>query len=263
MSQGILTYQALQQEITKRLLGYVLRKGPGGPLLFLWVAGVGVLGALLGQPLWALVVTGICAVSGGLIVRDHLRNAPLQRQLIHAMLEERSRTGEIARDALREKVARGVTYATEIVVKIIAITKTHGTDASLLLVLGEADGMVTLQVELANQSGEFQRILALVHGSGESHGELRRQAMREHTTRLRQENLAALRDARDQALASIDEINQQLETLVLQVVQMEKQPSDLARAEEVALQATETLRRLQVDLTARRATAAALKDLFR
>jgi hypothetical protein len=258
-----LTYQALEHEIKKRTISHAFLQGPGGPLLFLWVLGAGVLGVVLAQPLWALVVTGLCAVSGALMVRDHLRHAHIQRQLIHALIAERARLGDIAQNALREKVANGVTCVTEIVVKIRAITRRHGTDADLFRLLGEADGMVALQVDLANQSEEFQRILTLIDRSGASRGESRREETPPHTTRLRQENLTALRDARDKALASIDEINQQLETLVLQVVQMEKQTIDLVRAEEVAEQATQTLRRFQVDLDTRRATADELLRLLR
>ena len=72
MSQGVLTHKALEHEIKKRVIGHVFLKGPGGPLLFLWVLGAGMLGVFFDQPFWALVVTGICAVSGGLMVRDHL-----------------------------------------------------------------------------------------------------------------------------------------------------------------------------------------------
>lgn len=222
MSQGALTYRALQHEINKRMIGYAFRKGPGGPLLFLWVLGAGLLGVLFDQPLWALAVTGICAVAGGLIVRDHLRNSHIQGHLIRSMIEERSRVGEIFQDALRELVARGVTYVIEIVFKIIEITKMHGPDEHLFRVLGEADKMVALQFEAARQIEEFHRILALVHRIRGSNGETNREEMGANTARLRQQNLAAIEEALNNARASIDEINQQLETLMLQVVQMEK-----------------------------------------
>lgn len=263
MSHEALTHEALERAIKKGTLSYVFLKGPGGPLLFLWVLAAGLLGVVLDQPLWALIVTGICAVSGGLIVREHLCNPQVQRQLIHTILTERARVGEITQDALRDKVARGVTYVTEVVAKIRAITTMHGPDTYLLRLLGEADDMVALQVALAKQSEEFQRILALVQQRRGATRTTQGEKREDHTTRLQQENVTALKDAYTKALASVDEINQQLETMMLQVVQMEKQAIDLVRTEEVAEQATETLRRLQADLDARRATAEELIRWFR
>jgi len=249
-----LTSQAIQRALRQRLLRHVFLRGTGAPLLFLWVMSAGGLWAVLGQAGWALLVTGVCLLSGGLIVREYWRSAPLRAQLIRALFAERFPLDDLGTDtALRASLARGLTYGTEIVVKILALAPQHAQDPELLHVLTDTDGLVALQRETARHLSELQRVLTLIEGRQDVSPT--RPGPTRATACLQQENLRALHETLQQARAAIDEITQQLETLLLQVTQMDRRAGDMVRTAQVAQAATETLGHLQRSVNARRQAA--------
>ncbi len=117
--------------------------------------------------------------------------------------------------------------------------------------------------ESAQHIEELQRILALVAPAESSARPTTHTGPAAHSARLRQENIAAIENAIQQARALIDEINTQLETLMLQAVRMGKRASDVVRTAQLADEATETLKRLQMVVNARREAADELIASFR
>ena len=176
----------------------------------------------------------------------------IQSNVIRTLIAERFQLEKLPQGSLRQELSQGITYVTEIMLKIVTILQTQKQNAELADVVTNADKMLALQFESAKQIMEFQRILALVGAAQhpiQQHGN-----PQEHTAKLRQDNLAALRGAIAEAEVSIGAANRKLVTLLLQIAQMEQQVSDLVMVAHVTEETTATLRSLQAVVDAQRET---------
>lgn len=255
--RGVFTYSTLQREIKKRLLDYFLTKGYGGPLVFIGVVGGVFLWLILKAPFFALLVTGICLAAGGMMLWECWRSQKIRNELVRTIVSERFRSDDLLNEELKETIMQSITYFTEIVKKIVETSRVQGVNENFSHVLTDADQMLALQFESAEQVKEFKRILSIIEHRGTSNGKKKTKAVLhgEEALKLRGENIKAIEETINEAEASVVEINQKLETLMLQVAQMDKKASDLVRTAEFAEETTDTLKRLQAVVNARRETA--------
>lgn len=255
-SRGVFTYSTLQREIKKRLLDYFLTKGYGGPLVFIGVVGGIFLWLVLKAPFFALLVTGICLAAGGMMLWECWRSQKIRNELVRTVVSERFRSDNLLNEELKETITQSITYFTEIVKKIVETSRIQGANENFSHVLQDADQMLALQFESAEQIKEFKRILSIIEHKDMPNGKRKTKAVHgEGALKLRGENVQAIQETISEAEASVVEINQKLETLMLQVAQMDKKASDLVRTAEFAEETTDTLKRLQAVVNARRETA--------
>jgi hypothetical protein len=269
MNADRLTYPALQREVTTRLLRHTFLSGQGAPLIFLWVLGAGL---FLGStymielsPLYALLWTGLILLFGGLTVRDQLKNRTLQHRLLREIAQQRVPARDLVDAPLRAAVERGAAVFAEIAVKAWDVLKARGEDPALSQVIADADGLVWLQFESVRQVEEFQRLLAFTASPAASHvasapqpqppGAASTQLVPRDAARLRREAIEAIDKEAGDARALVGQIGQQLETLLLQVHQMERRASDLVGTAHLTHQTGETLERLHAIVAARRKAA--------
>lgn len=252
-----LTHKLLKHEIKKKLLQHIFTKGYGGPLVFLWAVSAGVLLILMSMPFYALLITGVCLAAGSLIFWESLKNPKTRKLMIQKFVGCRFSldADEFRHSQFLQELERGTSYFTEIVLKIMDIARRHSAGEELPSVLTDTDNMLSLQFESARQIKEFNRILSLVESGRKEISRSRYKAASNEDEKLREENIEAIRRMIEEAGASVFEITQKLETLLLQVAQMETKASDRVRAAKFAEETTETLKSLQAVVNARRETA--------
>ena len=129
-------------------------------------------------------------------------------------------------------------------------------------VFADAAGLVDIQLELAVQAEELERVLAIVErndgGLGASSGAGSSGSLGSEDLRLREENIRTVHAEAAGARQMTTTITHRLETMLLQAFQIERETIDLVRAEEAARESGEAVARLQDVVNARRAAAARL-----
>lgn len=255
MPENRLTYEILQHEVKVQVIPYTLLRGQGGPLLLLWSVGIAV---FLLSNLWvyALPLTGAMLAFGFGAMRGYLKDRQVQEILFRSIIEKRYPRQKLTDAGLQSSVQRGIDIFVEIALKITEIEKVPGKNLSLRRVLTDADGMLSLQYESAKQAEEFDRGLRLI-GSGYGVGTDLKPTRPEATEagRLREQNITVIRKEAGQARSLARDIVQQLETLMLQIFQLEQRASDIVRTEEFARETEETLGKIQAEVNARREAA--------
>lgn len=257
MEKEGLAIKRLQSKMFRGFLQNILLKGKkgGGPLLFLWIVGAGFALMILNSVTFALLITAVCAGAGFMIFFNSYRNDAMQRELLAEILKERFSLHEGIQKEFLEETSRSLTSFTEIALKILKIIRAQGKNEHLVRVLADADQMLALQLESAEQVNEFERILRLVRSTTANGKEKRAASRQDEGERLRDTNIRAIEAAITDAKKTVDEISAKLETLMLQVVQMERKASDLVRTAQFAEETTGVLHRLQAVVDARRETA--------
>ncbi|WP_297293150.1 hypothetical protein, partial [Oceanicoccus sp.] len=74
MHEKALNYKQLRNELSRKTMVRVFTRGYGGPLTFLWAAGLGVLTLVFQWPLGSWLWSLGCASLAGLMTRSTLRN---------------------------------------------------------------------------------------------------------------------------------------------------------------------------------------------
>jgi hypothetical protein len=115
------------------------------------------------------------------------------------------------------------------------------------------DRLLVLQCESARQVEELERILSLVGIEGK---------LSAGRVKLRAENESAIRNEVAEVESVIDQINERLETLLLQVYRVEAGGTDLVARTEARRRSSEALGRIQEIVDARRAAARQLIDML-
>jgi len=265
---GGLTYEVLQREARKQLLRYALLRGQGGPLLFLWVAGSGFFLITWNAPAFAALWTAASALFALPIARDCLRSPRVAAVLNQSFLEKRYPATQLGNRRHQAAITKAIQLFGEVLQKLAEIKGSRGLDEDLLQTVSDMDQLLALQYESAKQVEELERVLALITSNAElpggpatagaaSPGHPEAQGVT-----LRERNVAAVRHEVAAAEALVDVIAQRLETVLLQVFQMEKQAIDLVTAAEAREASANALERLQQTVDARRSAADQLLDLL-
>ncbi len=245
----LLSYSMLRYRLFAGLCGYVFNKGVGGPLLAVGVIGAGVAGGIFGLVSISLLIIAMCTGAFLLTVMEALGNRELSKQLIREFLERR------IYQSMKIDTKRSSAYAVEIIMKIMDTARVHGKDIELLRMLTETDRMLLLQTQSIRQIEDLERIIDLV-------GTAKKRTRDDRTAALRNENFERIKKSMEEITISVMEIEGALETLLLQVAQMEQKASDLVEKEQLAHEALETLKSLQAVVNARHETAQELVRTF-
>jgi hypothetical protein len=248
-----LTYDTLQREISRRILRATFMHGQGAPLAFLWAAGAGLFTITWGLPQYAVVWSLASLGFAGLMGRDSLRSSKNWAAASRQLLEARFTTDRISESRHREAVRKGIDLFHEVLLKIGEMKRNGNLDSDVRDVVAEMDRLLTLQCESARQVEELERILSLVGIDGK---------LSAGRVKLRAENEAAIRNEVAEVESVIDQINERLETLLLQVYRVEAGGTDLMARTEARRRSSEALERIQEIVDARRAAARQLIDML-
>ena len=155
-----------------------------------------------------------------------------------------------------EDLFQAVTYVTEIVSKIVEVSREHGEDEDLFRLFADVNEMLSLQFESAKQIMEFHRMLTLVESPQGIHGKPKQREIRTDgsVAKLHHKNIESIKETIAEAETSIGEVNQNLATLMLQVTQMANRVSDLVTVAQFREETAQTLRSIQTVVDARRET---------
>ncbi len=265
-----------------RSLKRTFTRGNGGKLAFVWVLGAGVLITLAANPLLAGVFSVACAILAVPITRDELKDDAVRRDLIEQVIGERFATPGISDPELKDELSRTRRTLTEMAGRISRSEQRGRTDTPLESVFADATELASLQLESAQQAEDLDRIVDFVlrnelergastrWGPGHEPSEVVRQrreqqaraAMQATDDQLRSRNLKAVLEESKAAREMVTTIGGQLETMLLQGFQIERDTVDVARAEHAAQESHEAVARLQDVVDARRRAATRLNDLF-
>jgi hypothetical protein len=254
-------YQEIRKELPMRSLKRAFTRGNGGKLAFVWVLGAGILLTVLANPLLAGAFTAACAVLAVPITRDELRNEAYRRELIDQVIAERLAADTVHDPELGQEIARTRRTLTEMASRIARAEDRGRTDTPLEQVFADATELAFLQRESAEQAEDLDRIVDFVvsndAGRGASTGR-----PSGAPDELRNRNLKAVLEEAKAARAMVATIGGQLDTMLLQGFQIERDTVDVVRAENAATESHEAVARLQDVVDARRRAAARLGELF-
>ena len=248
MAQGILIVRKLKYELFKRLCSHTFNKGVGGPLFLVGVVGGTIVGVVFNNFILSALIVGVCCAAFLLGVWESNKNPEIVKACLREFFSERMKIS--TNTSLCDAVIRSIVFAVEIVVKVLDITKRQGDDMEVLSVLGEIDQMLQLQVQSISQIESIGQALRLVDvHQGEQ------KAISEVTATLRIQNIERLKKMAWELRSSISEIESALETLFLQVTQMNDRASDVVEKQRLANEAAEALKNLQIVVNTRHETA--------
>lgn len=254
-------YAEIRKELPMRSLKRAFTRGNGGRLAFVWVLGAGALLTLAANPLLAGLFTAACAILAVPITRDELRNEGHRSELIEQVLAERLSAGAVRDPELAQDLARTRRTLTEMATRIARAEDRGRTDTPLESVFADATELAFLQRESAEQAEDLDRIVDFVVSNDAGRG-----ASTSRPTgapdELRTRNLKAVLEEAKAARAMVATIGGQLDTMLLQGFQIERDTVDVVRAENAAAESHEAVARLQDVVDARRRAAARLGELF-
>ena len=262
MRQQPIAYSLLGREVWREAVGSTIVRGQGGPILFLWSVGLALLLLVLDTALLALLLTGATLALLSLAARSHLKDRRFQVEALRAGLERRFGIGALADPAVKGLVQGGRRVFLEMVAKAAAIEEAQGADGELRRVLSHAYGMLALQYESGRQAQELARARQLLADGPEGRVGPRRRPPQREAARLRRRNLESVEQEAQRARALVETVLQQLETLMLQIFQLERRTTDVVQMAEFARETGETLERLQQEVNLRRRTAGSVIDFL-
>ena len=246
-----------------RSLRRAFTRGNGGKLAFLWVLGAGALLTFAANPLLAGVFTALCAALAVPITRDELHNEAVRRELIEQVIGERLSDDAVQDPQLKEELARTARTLTEMAARIARGEDRGRKDTPLETVFADAMELADLQRQSAGQAEDLDRIVDFVVSNDAQRGA---SSAWEPTGRssdeLRSKNLKAVLEEAKAAREMVGTIGSQLDTMLLQGFQIDRDAVDVVRAENAASESHEAVSRLQDVVDARRRAAARLGDLF-
>jgi hypothetical protein len=197
------------------------------------------------------------------ITRDELRNEAVRRELIDQVISERLSDGSVQDPQLREELARTRRTLTEMASRIARGEDRGRKDTPLEAVFADAMALADLQRQSAEQAEDLDRVVDFVVSNDAQRG-----ASSAGTTSsdgsedLRTKNLKAVLEESKAAREMVATIGGQLDTMLLQGFQIDRDAVDVVRAETAASESHEAVTRLQDVVDARRRAAARLGELF-
>lgn len=263
MNRKHLTYERLQIDLLIELARYSLLKGQGGVFALLYAVGIALFVVFLNTPTLVLPWTVAVGVLSFLATRDSLNNRLIMGIILWAFLEKRYQNQEVPDLRLSESLRKGKELFSEIALKILEIEKIHGKNSGLRQVLLDTDSMIHLAHESARQVGEFDRVLSMVSPLGlRELQSIQQRPQNDNALYLRGENIQTVKAKTEEARILVGEIFQQLEILLLQVFQMDKDATDIVRTAEFARSTENMLQKIQGEVDARRLAAQSVVEII-
>ncbi|MDO8571644.1 MAG: hypothetical protein Q7R79_03110 [bacterium] len=252
MAQETLTYLALRDQAWKSLRLGALQRGPCPLYALLGTAGFGMFLVVMNVPplafAWLVSMLGISGWTAWQSVKDPAG----RRKAIMSVVKRQFSIEDLppATRHLHEALERGVTILGEIAVKITEIVRANQENSDLPRVFADAERMVSLQFESARHVASFQHTLYVV--SGKTTGKKR------ETDALLLENVEILKQEIAKAENRIEEIGSRLNIVMVQLTQLELQPSDQIRISDLTSGSNRTVQELQIQVEAQRSVASEL-----
>jgi hypothetical protein len=260
MADEPLRYDEVRRALGGAALRHAFRRGNGGPLIFFWVLGAGLLLTVLSAPILAVAYSAACAALLIPIIREGLTDPGTRQELIRDLVGRRFPIEVINDETLRNRTAKSVEALTEMALRVEDLERRGRPADTLSSVFADAAGLVALQHESATQAEELERVLAFVGGArNASAGGASRER---EDRRLRDENVRAVMEEAQAAREMVDTIGERLDTMLLQSFRIERETIDLVRATEAARESHETVKRLQDVVDARRSAAQRLAGIL-
>jgi hypothetical protein len=211
-------------------------------------------------PPLAAAWTVASAVFAGLTGRDALRDRIHLLASQRRILDARYPPDKLKEESHREETRKSLHIFEEVLGKLGAIAASRPLDLDLLQAVPDLDRLMSLQYESAQQAEEMNRILQLISPDHGPRSQMSAAAsdQQQSATSLRRRNVEAVGRAAAEAEAMVDLIGRRLETVLLQVFQMENEAIDLVTAVEAREGSAEPIERLQEIVDARRQAASQL-----
>jgi hypothetical protein len=236
--------------------------GRGGQLAFLLVLGVGILAVPLAAPLLAVGYAAACLALMVPTVRQGMADPGAQREILAAAIGERFSAADIPTPARRAAIEASTGILVEIALRIHAVEQGGRVADRARAAFADAAGLVDLQLESARQAESLERVLAIVARndtlSGASSAGPGPGSASAADRDLRQQNIDAVRAEAVAADELIATIGQRLETILLQMSQIDRETIDLVRADAAVRESGEAVQRLQDVVESRRRAASRL-----
>ncbi len=207
------------------LLRYFIVEGYGGPLLLLWSIGIGLF-LLIGSPIYAVAWTGV-AVTLGLWMT--YGNPKVWERWVYSSIAKRVPWHTLSDEGLQDIVRKSSSLVAEVTLKVYGLQRASGARDELGRVLAAASKMLDLQLELVQKAEGLARGLSLIVSDSQVGASLITDAPTVH-----RDIVAAVRKQIAQARTLAGDLYQQLETLLLQVCQLEALPNIPAVADNLA-----------------------------
>ena len=217
----------------------VLRYALSGPLLMVWSVGLVPFVLIFHRALFAMLWSVVMVLLGFGIAADCLRT-PNIRSAIDSVVRESFGANSLMETRTRAAFDHGVCVLGEIVGKIYAIDRLRGPDPHLHDVIPSAWGLVSLLSDSATEAEELDRGLTVANQSA-ARGPLQTNQTPGIVALRRQTRISEIRRDANEARKAIDEITEQLETLMLRVFQLGKCPADSEASLELHREAEDML----------------------
>lgn len=262
MSSEPFRYPDLMGRLRSEGLRRAFTHGRGGQLAFLLVLGVGILAIPLAAPLLAGGYAVACLALMVPTVRQGMADPIAQREILGAAIGERFSAADIPTPARRAAIEASAGIIVEIAVRIHEVERGGRTADRARTAFADAAGLVDLQLESARQAESLERVLAIVARNdalaGASNGRSGQGGGSDADRDLRQQNIDAVRAEAVAADELIATIGQRLETILLQMSQIDRETIDLVRADEAVRESGAAVERLQDVVESRRRAASRL-----
>lgn len=225
---------------------YAFRKGYGGPLLFIWILGAGVLAVYLEQIFLALLWTVAVFAIFFFLVRDYLKNPKSEKEILREAVEgyfDGSESG-IENVSVKQELKKAQQVYAELVSKIREMIKAKGS-GGLERIVDNANTMIALQLESARQVDEFERFLSIVDDR-----RTQRTSSRSKQSELLAENVRLVQMELEKSKDLVFELTDKLQTLLLQMPQIERNAGDIVEADDIEKNLERELARIQLAIRA-------------
>ena len=213
----VLTYAKLRSELAK--VG--LRHAFSGPLLMVWSIGLVPFVLIFHTLLFAVLWTVVVMLLGLGITADCLRAANV-RPAIHYVIRQSFANKNLTASWTKATLEHGVTLLSEIVVRIYVLDRRSGTDPHLQRAIASACDLVSRLSDYATEAEELDRALTLANRCGSRRSLPATNQEQALGAIKRQASIDEIRAGVNEARKDIGKITQYLETLMLNVFQLEQ-----------------------------------------
>lgn len=257
MARNALTYQSLRDQTSKsiRLASFTSKTcliyngfGLGGFVMFLLVMHMPPVALA-----WLASVLGLSGWTAWQSAKDH-NQKDARENIVRAIIEKQFPLTNLSDTTkhLHGFVRQGVSTFSEIAIKISELTITQGESRNFAEIFTDAENMVSLQFESVRMVETFSRAVYLVTHNRRTHD----------TNPLLTENIQRIEAEITAAESRIEKISSDLDIMMLQLTQIELQPTDHIQIDGLMKNSSKRVQELELEIQAQRSTAAELMPLL-
>jgi hypothetical protein len=207
---------------------------------------------MFGQPLFALLWSGVIVLLGSLMAAESIRSPKAQERLIRSLFRSQFQHETLTDRSLRAALEKQVNVLSEIAIKIFQMEKERGIDAHLQRLIAIAHSLVTLLWDTAGEVEELERGLTLA-GSAQVNDASGFAMEQKDISGSRRDSGADIARQVRQSRLSAESIGHHLDGLMLKVFQTAQLPPDPMRNSKLAREYEDVVKNLKHDAESRRA----------